>query len=81
MLAFIDDFVRKFKQINVIIAVSIKSNNPLINPHFINKALGKAKDPAPNAQAIKANILALKEPGFKGPKYLVKQFLSIICKL
>ena len=71
-----DAFVTKYKHIKEIKPVTIKSTHPFTNPQFLNKAFGNVKDPAPKAQAIKAKILARKEPGFKGPKYLVKQFLS-----
>jgi hypothetical protein len=72
----IEVFIRKFKLTNVTTAVNINKNNPLIIPQFLNNALGKAKAPAPKAQAIKAKMLALKDPGFRGPKYLVQQFFS-----
>lgn len=73
-----EDFIRKFKLISETIAVNAKRNNPLINPQFLKSALGRAKAPAPNAHAIKANILALREPGLRGPKYRVQQFFAKI---
>lgn len=77
MFAFIDAFIKNFKHNKKESPHKTIKRNPLANPQFLNKALGKAKEPAPKAQAIKENILALIDPLFTGPKYLVQQFLPL----
>jgi len=71
-LAFTEHFIKRFRLNNVIPPVAIKKIIPMRNPQLRNNAFGKAKAPAPNAHDIKAKMLPLNDPGFKGPHVLCK---------